>query len=96
MQNLAPRSNAWISVPHMKLIIVRLLTSVLVASRSLICSELPTQTDQTRENFAIQDREAAAIHVSLSTPAPQRPYSTPQVCWRRDGSGVWVNGDGGA
>ena len=27
--------------------------------------------------------------------APQTPYSTPQVCWRPDGSGVWVNGDDG-
>lgn len=84
------------SVPHMKLIIVRLLTSVLVASHSLRCSELPTQADQTREKLAVQDREATAIHVSVSTLAPQTPYSTPQVCWRPDGSGVWVNGDDGA
>ena len=28
--------------------------------------------------------------------APQTPYSTPQVCWRPDGSGVWVNGEDGA
>lgn len=27
--------------------------------------------------------------------APQTPYSTPQVVWRPDGSGVWVNGDDG-
>lgn len=81
------------SVPHMKLIIVRLLTSALVASPSL---ELRTQADQTREMLAIQDREDAAIHVSVSTLAPQTQYSTPQVCWRPDGSGVWVNGDDGA
>ena len=27
--------------------------------------------------------------------APQTPYSTPQVVWRPDGSGLWVNGDDG-
>jgi hypothetical protein len=27
--------------------------------------------------------------------APQTPYSTPQIVWRPDGSGVWVNGDDG-
>ena len=28
--------------------------------------------------------------------APQTQFSTPQVCWRPNGSGVWVNGDDGA
>lgn len=27
--------------------------------------------------------------------APQTPYSTPQVVWRPDGAGVFVNGDDG-
>ncbi|MCJ1261944.1 hypothetical protein MMC22_001813 [Lobaria immixta] len=84
------------SVPHMKLIIVRILISALIASTGPRSGELSTQTDQTREKLAIQDREDAAILVSVSTLAPQTPYSTPQVCWRPDGSGVWVNGDDGA
>lgn len=84
------------SVPHMKLIIVRLLSSALVASPKLRSGWLPTQADQTQEKLTVQDREDAAIHVNVSTLAPQTPYSTPQVCWRPDGSGVWVNGDDGA
>lgn len=84
------------SVPHMRLIIVRILSSIFVKSPTLRRSELLTQADQTRENRAVQDREDAAIHLSVSTLAPQTPYSTPQVCWRPDGSGVWVNGDDGA
>lgn len=83
------------SVPHMKLIIVRLLTATFVAP-SLRSDELPTHADQTRKKLDIQDREDAAIQVSVSAFAPQTPYSTPQVCWRPDGSGVWVNGDDGA
>ena len=55
-----------------------------------------TQAAQARESLARQDREDAAIKVNVSTMAPQTQYSTPQVCWRPDGSGVWVNGDDGA
>ena len=83
------------SVPHMKLIIVRLLTATLVAP-SLGSDELPTHADQTHKTLGIQDREDVAIQLSVSTFAPQTSYSTPQVCWRPDGSGVWVNGDDGA
>lgn len=83
------------SVPHMKLIIVRLLIPALATS-SLGRIEPATQAAQARQKLAIQEREDAAIQVSVSTLAPQTPYSTPQVCWRPDGSGVWVNGDDGA
>lgn len=85
------------AVPHMKLIMVRLLVP------SLSTTDLPashpepaTQADQTRANLAVQDKEEAAILIHASTLAPQTPYSTPQVCWRPNGSGVWVNGDDGA
>ena len=112
LQNLAPHSNSWIafslssdshctpdptpravassSVPYMKRIIVRLLTSAIAAASSLRSGELPPRT------LAILDSEDAAMLVSVSASAPQTQYSTPQVCWRPDGSGVWVNGDDGA
>lgn len=83
------------SIPHMKLIIVQMLlpSSVSALENPNLA---PTQAGQARENLARQDREDAAIRVNISTLAPQTPYSTPQVCWRPDGTGVWVNGDDGA
>ena len=82
------------SLPHLKVMIVRLLIP-----RS---DEVPSaqNTDvshaaQALAELAIQNREDAAIDVQTSTMAPQTPYSTPQVVWRPDGSGVWVNGDDG-
>ena len=82
------------AVPHMKLIIVRLLLPSFEPSASNP-PEPATQEAQTRANLAIQDREESAIKIHVSTLAPQTAYSTPQVCWRPDGSGVWVNGDDG-
>ena len=85
------------AVPHMKLIIVRLLVPSLgTAVFSASHAEPATQADQTRVSLAVQDKEDAAILIHASTLAPQTPYSTPQVCWRPNGSGVWVNGDDGA
>ena len=81
------------AVPHMKLIIVRLLLPPLTTP--VQGPEPSTQAAQTRVNLAVQDREDIAIQVHISTMAPQTPYSTPQVVWRPDGSGVWVNGDDG-
>lgn len=82
------------AVPYMKLIIVRLLFPPVTGS-SLVSARPTTQAAQTRANLALQDREDAAIKVHVTTSAPQTPYSTPQVVWRPDGSGVWVNGDDG-
>ena len=82
------------AVPHMKVIIVRLLLPPLTGIPSNNASPI-TQTAQTRSNLAIQDREEAAIQVYVSTMAPQTSYSTPQVVWRPDGTGVFVNGDDG-
>ena len=82
------------AVPHMKLIIVRLLLPPLTASPESL-PRYETQGSQTRARLAVQDREDQAIQVHVSTLAPQTLYSTPQVCWRPDGSGVWVNGDDG-
>ncbi len=80
--------------PLVELIIVRLLTPA--SAPSLTTGTAPaTQAAQARANLAIQEREDAAILVHVSTLAPQTPYSTPQVVWRPDGSGVWVNGDDG-
>ena len=82
------------ALPHMKLIIVRLLlppsTDPIGAAAGPV-----NQAEQTRTALATRDREDSAIKIHTSTLAPQTPYSTPQVCWRPDGTGVWVNGDDG-
>ena len=83
------------AMPHMKVIIVRLLLPPLTRSPSNHDNPI-TQAAQTRANLSIQDREEAAIQVHVSTFAPQTPYSTPQIVWRPDGTGVFVNGDDGA
>ena len=82
------------TVPHMKLMFVRLLwpSSFLDGSQT---SEQTTQASQAVADLRIQEVEQAAILACMSTLAPQTPYSTPQVVWRPSGSGVWVNGDDG-
>ncbi|KAK3674833.1 hypothetical protein LTR78_005177 [Recurvomyces mirabilis] len=94
------------SVPHMKLLLVRLLVPPFASSseqaapvRTSLLDETPvpdTQASQARRELAIADREAAAIQIHCTTMAPQTAYSTPAVAWRPNGSGVWVNGDDGA
>ena len=54
-----------------------------------------TQATQSRLALELADRDSEAILTHVSAGAPQTPYSTPQVCWRPGGSGVWVNGDDG-
>ena len=110
-QNLAPHSNAWVAftpsalslhpsdrtllavgtshLPHMKVIIVRLLFPGSKKDEPL------TVASTARANLALQDREDAAITLQVSVQAPQTPYSTPQIVWRPDGSGLWTNGDDG-
>ncbi|KAB8233600.1 uncharacterized protein BDW43DRAFT_310955 [Aspergillus alliaceus] len=83
------------ALPHMKVIIVRLL---FPSTDSLDVSgdrEPVTQATQAFGALALQNREDAAIVIQANTFAPQTAYSTPQVVWRPDGSGVWVNGDDG-
>ncbi len=82
------------AVPHMKLIIVRLLCPS-PSEASGAAAAPANQAEQTQATLATQDREDVAIVSNTSTLAPQTPYSTPQVCWRPDGTGVWVNGDDG-
>ena len=82
------------TVPHLKVIIVRLLLPPLTGSPPTDARPI-THAAQLRTNLAVQDREEAAIQVHVSTMAPQTPYSTPQVVWRPDGTGVFVNGDDG-
>ena len=82
------------TVPHMKLLIVRLLWPSSPPS-GLQTPEQTTQASQAAANLRRQQVEHAAILVCISTLAPQTPYSTPQVVWRPSGSGVWVNGDDG-
>ena len=84
------------TLPHMKVIIVRLLfpsPDSLDASAS--GPEPETQATQAFAALSLQNREDAAIVIQANTFAPQTAYSTPQVAWRPDGSGVWVNGDDG-
>ncbi|KAK5048345.1 hypothetical protein LTR84_006015 [Exophiala bonariae] len=79
-------------LPHMKLIIVRLL---FPSSSNVPDTEPQTQASQARAALAVQDREEHAIKLHVSTMSPQTPYSTPQVVWRPSGSGVFVNADDG-
>lgn len=85
------------TLPHMKMIIVRLLfpSVASLATRNPSEDAPVTQASQALESLALQNREDAAILVHSNTFAPQTAYSTPQVAWRPDGSGVWVNGDDG-
>ena len=96
MLALHPKDPSLIAVatshlPHMKLIVVRLLFPGL----NVQAAPGGTQASQARTELAVQDKEDAAIRLQVSTLAPQTPYSTPVVVWRPDGSGVWVNGDDG-
>ncbi|KAJ5309443.1 uncharacterized protein N7443_001904 [Penicillium atrosanguineum] len=85
------------TLPHMKMIIVRLLFPSVapLATRDPSEDAPVTQASQALESLALQNREDAAILIQANTFAPQTAYSTPQVAWRPDGSGVWVNGDDG-
>ncbi|KAL8707301.1 MAG: hypothetical protein Q9220_007644 [cf. Caloplaca sp. 1 TL-2023] len=85
------------TIPHAKAIIVRLLMPPLqnLASQTAPDDEHVSHTAQTHQRFASEDQEAAAIQLHVNTFAPQTPYSTPKVCWRPDGSGIWINGDDG-
>lgn len=91
------------TMPHMKVMIVRLLFPSS-SSSSTQDSTPQTRADETASvshatqamaALALQNREDAAIVIQANTFAPQTPYSTPQVVWRPDGSGLWVNGDDG-
>ncbi|KAJ5363786.1 uncharacterized protein N7496_009499 [Penicillium cataractarum] len=86
------------SEPHMKVIVVRLLfpsTTSFNGPNPSSPDAAVTQASQALEALALQNREDAAILIQANTFAPQTSYSTPQVAWRPDGSGVWVNGDDG-
>lgn len=89
------------AVPHMKLLIVRLLipsadapeelafpvTDIPVTQPSLLEGAPSPATLEARRQLALQDREAEAIRIHCSTLSPQTPYSTPALAWRPDGSG---------
>ncbi|KAF2751864.1 hypothetical protein M011DRAFT_491378 [Sporormia fimetaria CBS 119925] len=96
------------STPHMKLLIVRLLVpprnrTINHASSDsadpMQQSQNPhpplTQAAQARAELQLQDREEAAIVISINTTAPQSAYSTPSLAWRPDGSGIYVTSDDG-
>lgn len=81
------------TLPNMKVIIVRLLFPPAKTEPTL--EDPVTQASQALATLELQNREDAAILVQANTFAPQTDYSTPQVAWRPNGSGVWVNGDDG-
>lgn len=85
------------SLPHMKVMFLRLLFPATTANGDGATSPADhmTQASQAMASLAIQNREDAAILVQANTFAPQNDYSTPQLAWRPDGSGVWVSGDDG-
>jgi hypothetical protein len=83
------------TLPHMKVIIVRLLFPSREAKDETNIDAAVTQASQALEALTLQNREDAAILVQANTFAPQMAYSTPQIAWRPDGSGIWVNGDDG-
>lgn len=86
------------SLPHMKVIIVHLLflgAETFDHDNAHAEPEPETQATQALAALALQNREDAAILIQANTFAPQTAYSTPQIVWRPDGSGVWVNGDDG-
>ncbi|KAI4727961.1 WD40 repeat-like protein [Aureobasidium sp. EXF-10728] len=85
------------AIPHMKLLVVRMMVPSLDNDASL-ASVVPaeeTQASQARAALALQDRESAAILIHCTTMAPQTAYSTPALAWRPDGTGIWVNSDDG-
>lgn len=86
------------TLPHLKVMIVRLLFPSVDAPSGVSGpggDVEVTQASQALEALALQNREDAAILIQANTFAPQTAYSTPQVAWRPDGSGIWVNGDDG-
>ncbi|KAJ5106155.1 hypothetical protein N7456_002830 [Penicillium angulare] len=86
------------TLPHLKVMVVRLLfpsANSLNDTQMSAADIAVTQTTQALEALNIQNREDAAILLQANTFAPQTAYSTPQVAWRPDGSGLWVNGDDG-
>jgi hypothetical protein len=87
------------TLPHMRIMIVRLLFPRLGRMHDTSIEEIPweseNQVSQALAAVTLQNREDAAIVIQVNTFAPQTAFSTPQVVWRPDGSGVWVNGDDG-
>ena len=81
------------SIPHMRVMIVRI---ILPAPEASSANPASSQAEQGRESIARKDRGEMAVLINISTMAPQTPYSTPRICWRPDGSGVWVNGGDGS
>ena len=85
------------TLPHLKVMVVRLLfpSTDSLGTSNPSAKDGMTQATQAFEALAVQNREDAAIVLQANTFAPQTAYSTPQVAWRPDGSGIWVNGDDG-
>lgn len=89
------------SEPYMKILIVRMLilsspqAQEQEQSDTLSTSFSNLSLSQSQSQTQTQHREDSAILMQCTAPAPQTPYSTPQIAWRVDGSGVWINGEDG-
>jgi hypothetical protein len=99
------------SVPHMKVLIVRLLfpteecqPNATVDLRSRVVQHegptvdavnIPPSAEGPLSASRPQGREEAAVYLHCNAFAPQTQYSTPAIAWRPDGSGLWVNSDDG-
>lgn len=89
------------TIPHMKLLLVRLLVPLPDSNKPQMLvpdsadTTSVTQASQARSQLLVQDREDAAIIINVTTMAPQTSYSTPKLAWRPDGTGIYVNSDDG-
>jgi WD40 repeat protein len=77
------------SVPHMKVLLVRLLYPSMLANEDVLAT-IPSDVASD-----VTGKESMAILVHCNTMVSQTQYSIPLVTWRPDGTGVWVNSDEG-
>jgi hypothetical protein len=82
------------SLPHMKVLLVRLLFPNTLTDQQQH-DEDRNPLNAAREQEQQQAREAAAVLFHANSLIAQTLYSMPLVAWRPDGSGVWVACDGG-
>jgi WD40 repeat protein len=72
------------SVPHMKVLLVRLLYPITEPENYSVENE-----------EAVSARDSLAILVHANALVSQTAYSVPFIAWRPDSSGFWVNSDDG-
>ncbi|KAK9333892.1 WD40-repeat-containing domain protein [Lipomyces starkeyi] len=83
--NLNPDSNSWVSFCAMDIILDPMQSKFLAVATSTV----------PHMRFMMLQSGVDTILKNAFTKAPQDAYSTPRICWRPHGSGVWCNGDDG-